>query len=143
MQCASQTLREQFVTLPSISTFGAVILLAASAVLLFSSGLVLSELRIARRISMLFELAWALLAPQLLFEMGLARLRGRPTRLVRKRYRSLLKRAWRRCVDRFFAAEEAVPVSLQKVGLALMFAFAGAAVILLSFSPNEAVAARL
>ncbi len=130
-------------SIPSFHSVAATLLLAASAVLLLRSGVILSELRVARRIFLFLTMARALLPLGLFLQMMLASARGRSTRLLRKRYRSVRRRQWRRFIDKYFEPTEAAPASAEQVALALVFAFAGSAVFLFTFTPSDAVAARL
>ncbi len=120
-----------------------IVLLAASAVLLFRSGVILSELRMARRVFLYLALLRSLVPIGLLLQMLLARARGRSTRLLRKRYRSVRRREWRRFISRYFEPTAAAPAGAEQVALALVCAFAGCAVLLLSLTPPEAVVARM
>ena len=111
--------------------------------LLLRSGVILSELRVARRIFLFVTMARALLPLGLFLQILLAGARGRSTRLLRKRYRSVRRREWRRFVNKYFEPTEPAPASAEQVALALVFAFAGCAVFLFTFTPSDAVAARL
>lgn len=130
-------------TVPSLYGAAAALLLVGSAVLLVRSGVLLSELQVFGRLFLFGGLLHALAPPLLTAKILAARLRGRSTRLLRKRYRSLRRRAWRRFVLQYFAPVEARPASAERVALALLCAFAGFGLFLINYTPSEAVVARL
>jgi hypothetical protein len=116
--------------IPPFSTVAAAGLLTASAVLLFRSRAIVAHLAIWHQLAALWHLARAFLPAWFLTQLVAARWRGRSTRLVRKRYRSLRRRALRRAVTRFFAAAEPTPEQRTQFAASLACALAGGAILL-------------
>lgn len=112
------------------STVAAAGLLTAGALLLLRSRAIVAHLAIWHRLAALWHLARALLPARFLTQLMAARWRGRSTRLVRKRYRSLRRRALRRAVTQFFVAAEPTPQQRTQFAASLACALAGGAILL-------------
>ncbi len=122
-------------SVPSAYAIAAIVLLSASAFHLFKSGVVFAQLQLWRQVGAYGDMARALLPPWFVREMITARLRGRSTRLVRKRYRSLRRRALRRNIHEFVLAAEPLPVDSKQLGRGMLCALGGFAAIVFTVSP--------
>lgn len=118
--------------LPSDFVLLAGALLAASLVFFFRSRAVVAHLQFLRPVAVLINLGRAWFPLWFAREVLDARLRGRSTRLVRKRYRSLRRRALRRSVEKFFQTSEPAPAHRHQFALAVLCLVAGFATVLLT-----------
>lgn len=108
----------------------ATLLLAASAVFLFRGRSVLAHVEFLRPVVVLLRLSAALFPLWFAREVIHARLNGRSTRLIRKRYRSLRRRALRRSVEEFFTVSEPGVWHRQQFAAGVFCAAAACAMVL-------------
>lgn len=108
-------------------------LLGASLVFFFRSRTVVAHFQFMRPVAVLWKLGRAYFPLWFAREVLGARLRGRSTRLVRKRYRSLRRRALRRGVEQFFQQpSEPAPAHRHQFALAVLCLLGGFATVLLT-----------
>lgn len=119
--------------LPSDFVLLACFLLGVSAVFFFRARAVIAHFQFARPVWVLVRLGRAYFPLWFAREVLDARIQGRSTRLVRKRYRSLRRRALRRSVEQFFQQpSEPGPWHRQQFAFAVLCLMAGFATVFLT-----------